>query len=101
MKLDVHSNIKIEKKIVSKKKQEFKFLGSCKKKKGQKLYACNTDNFEVYEVEIIKRTTFDVMAKKEKSTHKTTVNPNHPHLFALNKKNAVRKFKKLLINIKN
>lgn len=91
-KLDVHTNTRIEERKQFEKQQEFKHVGSGRRKPNQTLYAINTDTMEIYEVEIAKKTVFDVSKKKEVCSLKAVVNPKHPHLYALNKKNAKRKF---------
>ncbi len=73
------------------KKQEFKRIGSTRKKNGQHLYAKSNETGNVYRVPIETRTEFHV-GKGEQGTHKAVVNPNHKTLWALNMENALRKF---------
>lgn len=91
MNLDPHKNIKIEHKIEIKKKQEFKIIGSQRKRRGQKLFALNKEKLQVYEVEIQRKEAVDITSKRQTS-HKAVINPNHPMLWAINRKNAIRKF---------
>lgn len=87
-----HEKLKIEHRKEIEKKQEFKHIGNIKKKKGQFLFAMNPDTFEVYKVELQTKIFFDVSKKKEVGTHKAIINPKHPLMYALNEKNANRKF---------
>ena len=93
MKLDPHKDIKIESKIQAEKKQEFKQIGRTIKKPGQHLFALNIDNNRVYKVEVQQVKTID-FEKTDVSPNKAVVNPNHPMLWAINLKNAERKFSK-------
>lgn len=99
--LDVTKNIKIQQEQVVEKQQEYKFIGSGKKKRGQSLFALNPENLEVYLVPIVKREAYDITAKKESASLKATINPEHFFVHAINIKNAIRKFKKLNLIIKN
>jgi|TARA_Y100000310_G_C20704425_1_gene834090 hypothetical protein len=91
MNLDSHKNIKVEHRIEAEKKQEFKLIGSQRKRRGQKLFALDRDNLKVYEVEIQRKEVAE-LNKKLKTTHKAVINPKHPMLWAINRKNAIRKF---------
>lgn len=93
MKLDPHQNIKVESKIQAEKKQEFKQIGRTIKKPGQHLFAYNTETSKVYKVEIQQVKTVD-FTKTDCSPSRAIVNPNHPMLWAINLKNAERKFGK-------
>lgn len=95
MKLDVHKDIRIESKIQTKKKQEFKQIGSTQRKRGQFLFALDPDTNIAYKVDVQKVTIAD-FTKSDASSHKAVINPNHPILWAINLKNAQRKFQKLL-----
>ena len=90
----------IEKHSEIKKKQEFKYLGATRKKKGLKLFALDNDTGEVYEVNLEKRKAYDVTTRKENSIYRAVVNPNHKPVFALNLKNAKRKLLKFKLKIK-
>ena len=85
--------IKIESETQHEKKQEFKHLGSGTKKRGMFLFGLNTDTLEIYKVKVEKKKHFDVTKKKESATNKAVINPNHKFLYAINLKNAKRKFK--------
>lgn len=89
--LEPHKNLKIEHKIEAKKKQEFKLIGSQRKRRGQKLFALDKEKLEVYEVEIQRKEAVDLTSKR-RTSHKAVVNPKHPMLWAINRKNAIRKF---------
>ena len=99
--LDVTKSIRIQQEQVVEKQQEYKFIGSGKKKRGQSLFALNPENLEVYLVPIVKREAYDITAKKESASLKATINPEHFFVHAINIKNAIRKFKKLNLIIKN
>jgi len=98
MRLDQHKSLKIEHKIPVEKQQEFKFIGTGKKRSGQYLFAMNNETFEVYKVKLEKRKEFNVVSKTEIAINKAVVNPNHHFLYAINLKNAVRKFGKIISN---
>ena len=74
------------------KKQEFKHIGSTRRKKGLKLFAKNPDNSQVYEVTVNHRKVIDMTSKTDKGAYKAVVNPSHKTLWAVNMKNALRKF---------
>lgn len=86
---------KIEERKQVEKQQEFKFIGAVEKKRGQSLYAKDNETNEVYKVIIEQRKVFDTTKDKEVSTYKATVNPNHLYAFALNIKNAQKKFDRM------
>ena len=90
--LEGHKNLKIEHRIQAEKQREFKLIGRQLKQKGQKLYGFDTLKNTVYEVEIQKQEVIDIQ-KNKVSSNKAIVNPNHPMLWAINLKNAIRKFK--------
>lgn len=95
MELDPIKSVKIEQKIVFEKQQEFKMIGRTIHKKGMVLFAYDTDKNEVYKVNIEKKKT--ISYTKTKGSHlRAYVNPAHPMLWAINQKNAARKFKKNL-----
>lgn len=94
-----HEDLKIEHRQVAEKQQEFKLIGSQKRQPGQKLWACNLDTEEFYEVKIQKNDVLDVFSKHNVGALKAYVNPDHPMLWAINRKNAIRKFMKNLIKI--
>jgi len=81
-------------------KQEFKFLGSARRKKGQNLYSWNPLTGEVVQVNLTRRIAFDISKKQEQGNFKIVINPNHPLLWALNQKNAEKKFRKMLAHLK-
>lgn len=78
------------------KQQEFKFLGTAVKKRGQKLYAFDTTSEEVYEVQVQERKILEINKKNQTGKWRAVINPKHPMLYAINKKNAVKKFLKNL-----
>lgn len=74
------------------KEQQQKKLLTGKYRKGLKLFAMDPIKKRIYEVPIEKRKDFDVASNDEKANYKATIDKNHPMLWALNLKNAVRKF---------
>ena len=94
MKLDAHKKHDITINQKKEVKQEYKFIGTLKKRKGMFLFALNTDNLTVFKVELHERKVFDVQNKNEKSFYKAYINPKYPLVYAINIKNAKRKFKK-------
>jgi len=95
MKLDPIKDIKIEHKVSVEKKQEFKIIGRTINKRGMFIFAYDPDKKEVYKLDIQKRKTIN-FKRKDASYKRAFVNPKHKMLWAINKKNAERKFKKLL-----
>lgn len=79
--------------IKQKKQQEFKFIGSVRRKKGQTLFAVDPQTREVYKVPMERRVALDLSNKKEVAKTKAVVDPAHPLIWALNIKNAKRKLK--------
>lgn len=69
------------KKVETKMKKSFRFLGSASKRKGQKLYAFDKENDVVYPVKIYNGT-------------RALLDKDHSVLWAINLRNAIRKFKK-------
>lgn len=94
--LEVHKNNKIEHKQEIEKKQEYKFIGNGKMRKGLTLYAYDYEKKEIYKPELIKTEAFDTTAKRPISTYKCLLNPTHLHIYALNLKSASKKINKLL-----
>tara|TARA_R110000803_G_scaffold78075_2_gene143088 strand:+ start:4098 stop:4394 length:297 start_codon:yes stop_codon:yes gene_type:complete len=75
------------------KEQEQKKLIKGKFFPGMKLFAFDVDKKLIYEVDIEDQEVIAVYGGKEKpSSRKASINPNHPHLWALNLSNAKRKF---------
>jgi len=79
------------------------YIGAIKKKKGQILFAMCVETFEVYEVKIrvveSKTAAIDFSTGKIKGEQKKEeyiLKKGDPVLFALNMKNAVRKFQQLV-----
>ena len=99
--LDIIKNIKIQQEQVIEKQQEYKFVGSGRTKKGQFLFGLDNEKQEVYLVPILKKEAYDITIKKESASLKATINPEHFFVHAINIKNAIRKFKKLNLIIKN
>jgi hypothetical protein len=89
--LEKHKDLKIEIHAEIKKKHEYGQIGRLKKRPGLRLYGYNPDEQKVYEVFIETEKTID-LKKDLASTHKSIVNPKHKMLWALNLKNAIRKF---------
>lgn len=85
--------------IQAEKQAEVKFLGAGRKPHaGMKLWALDKEKLEVYEVIILTKKVLK-MDGKEKGTHKATVNPQHPTVWAMNGKNALKKFMKLKFRV--
>lgn len=89
--MKITPEIRTESKQEKKQKQEFKFIGSMRKRRGHKLFGLCPDK-GAYEVEIKDKKTFDMSKKNEHGQFKAVINPNHSMVFALNIKNAKRKF---------
>jgi len=68
--------------IVDKK---FNKIGSSTKKGNCPMWSFNLDTDKVEKVPMI---------RQESGNYRGFMNPNHPHVWAINKKNAIRKFKK-------
>ena len=93
--LEKHKDLKIVHQVKIKKQQEYKRIGSTRRKKGQFLFAYDPELEKVYKIEVEKISIIDI-DKENVGTHKAKINPAHPMIYAINYKNAVRKFKKLL-----
>lgn len=91
--LEAHKSLKVEQHAPVEKEREYKLIGSQIKRPGQHLYAYNSEKEEVYKVVLKKVDTID-LDKKQASSFRAEVNPKHPMLWAINIKNAIRKFKK-------
>ncbi len=87
------SEIQVKKRV----KHEYKFIGRLKKRKGQTLFAMDNETLEIYKVKIQQKKAFDITKDKEISSYKAQINPSHFLMYALNFKNAQRKFRKGLI----
>lgn len=85
---------KIEHKQQKEKQQEYKFIGSSTRKRGQFLFGLDIDKNEVYQIHLVAKKEFDITKHREVGHCQVTVNPTHPVLYAVNLKNATRKFKK-------
>ena len=75
-------------------KQEYKFIGSIKIMPGMRLYILNTETLEAEEVKIITEVAIDLdskLVKKKKATYMKGL-----YVTAINKKNAERKFLKMI-----
>lgn len=83
-------------------KQEFKFLGSGRYRKGLSLFAYDPVKDEIYKVEFAKKETinFDRVLRKSNAKYKAIINPEHYHFWALNAKNAERKALKIKEQLK-
>ena len=95
---DVHLD---KQEIQSEKQAEYKFIGAGKKPHaGMKLFALDIKKLEVYEVKILTKTTLD-MKGKEQGTFMATVNQEHPLLWAINAKSALKKFLKVKFKVQS
>lgn len=90
---------KIEISEQKKQQQEFQFLGSGIKRKGLKLFAFDPDKQICYPVDVEKKKNFNIIKKASQSSHKAMINKKHHHIWALNEKTALKKFKKHFANI--
>lgn len=86
--LDITPKTAIEQKTMAEQKQKRFAVG--KYRKGLKLYAADFVRMQIYEVEIRDREGVTYGKKQSKKT--ADINPSHPHVWALNIKNAKRKF---------
>lgn len=73
-----------------KKQHEYKLLGTGKKRNGLKLFELDMATGKIREVPIESRKTYDPLHRVAKN--KAVINPNNMYLWALNAKNAKRKF---------
>jgi hypothetical protein len=83
-----------DKEVVSpvKKKHEYKIIGSTKQKKGLSIFGMDEDR-NIYKVEILDKKTLDLSkGQNGAGTKQAIINPTHNHVWALNKKNAIKKF---------
>lgn len=83
----------IEKQV--EKQQEYRLVAQMKVKKGLKVFYCDMDTGEVNELEVKKKVAIGY-DKKVKKSNEAQDQKNCIYIQALNKKNAVRKFKKLI-----
>jgi flagellar biosynthesis/type III secretory pathway chaperone len=90
--------MKIESKAEIKQQQEFKHIGHGRKRKGLIMYAFDYDKQTIYPVKLVKKVVFDTTKNNEVAMYVAFINPNHPHLYAMNLKNAIRKFEKMFNN---
>lgn len=88
--LPIKDETSIERK--TQKEQKAKKLMTGKYRKGLKLFAIDFQKMRIYEVGIQHRKDFVVGSNKKDSSRTADINPNHQHLWALNLKNAIRKF---------
>ncbi len=88
------NKIKIEHKQQKEDQQEYKFIGSSIKKRGQFLFGLDIDKDEVYQIRLEVKKEFDITKGMEVGHYQVTVNPTHPLLYASNLRNAIRKFEK-------
>jgi len=72
-------------------KQEYKFIGSMRKRKGLTLFAWDPDKGQAYPVEL-KSDSFLNVNGKLVTKHKAQINPEHTMVWSLNKQNAIKKF---------
>lgn len=99
-KKDRHEGIE----LAEEQKQQFRFIGQAKKPfKNAKLYALDIEAREIYEVKIVKQEETAKIEGEDKysvsGSAKAQINPDHPVLWALNDKNALRKFKQIKFKI--
>ena len=88
--------------LIEEKRHEHKYLGTNRRPfRNARLWALDYEKGEVYEVSINSKEAYDPYARKEKGTHKVTINQKHVHVWALNKKNAIKKFMKMKFRVKN
>lgn len=74
--------------------KQLKFIGRAKKKKGCNLYGKDRATGDVYEVQFIKNIIINGLTKKMSNQYKATIAPDDHYTWAINMKNAIRKFNK-------
>lgn len=84
-----------------KKNQQSKPVFQGKYRKGLKLFFLDAETKMMGEVEIEERKDFHLNTRKGVGSKTANINRNHLHIWALNKKNAERKFRKILIQMVN
>ncbi len=86
--------------LVAKKKIDRKFLGAGRKPyKNAKLWGLDMESKEIYEIEIQTKKVIKFNDGIEEGTHKVYINPDHPSVWALNKRVALKKFLKIKYKI--
>lgn len=78
-----------------KQKHEYKLIGSVKNKKGMRLFSFDPSTEKIKMVEIMDRKELD-LTSGHTGKKKAVINPNNIHVWAINLKNAERKFNKIL-----
>lgn len=79
---------------VEREKQEYKMVGKYLRTRGLNLYAYDSKKDEIYEIEIQKESTVEIVSFgdepeiKDTRTEKATINTNHTLFESLNMKNA-------------
>jgi len=96
MHLEKHKDLKIENKVIIEKNVVYKQTGSTAPKRGQFMFAWDTDKNEAYKVVLEEKTAYNVSEEKGVGKYNAKINAKHPMLWAINLKNATRKFKKKL-----
>lgn len=88
-----HLEVKAEEKV------EYKQLGATRRRKGLNLYALDNETGKIYVIEVEDKKEVDLTAAftedqgvKRTGKFKAHVNPDHKLMWALNKKNALRKY---------
>ena len=92
--LSLLENNKIKEERQINKKQEFKFLGSGRYKRGLTFFAYDYANDKIYKPELIKKTLVVFKSEKASAKYKVVLNPEHYMFWALNMKNAIKKVAK-------
>lgn len=77
-----------------KKQHEYKLLGTGRKRKGLSLFELDMKTGDILRVKIESQKTYD--ARRKTAKHKAIINEENLHCWALNAKNAKRKFLRML-----
>ena len=77
--------------IVSKKKLEYKFIGTSIKRPGQSMWALDAVTLKIYPIKMVKQDLVSLKGRKF-GKYRAITKAADPMLWALNFKNAVRKF---------
>ncbi|SOC79833.1 hypothetical protein SAMN06296241_1370 [Salinimicrobium sediminis] len=78
-----------------KKEQHQKKALTARYKKGMFLFGLDPDTLNVYQVPVEEKKTF-VIGDEGKSERKASIHPSHLYVWALNEKNAHRKFRNIV-----
>lgn len=95
---ELEPKIVIENHELENQQQEYKFIGQIRRPHlGMKLWAINFETKEVYEVDIPKEIHYDTKTGSTKTTSNLKLPKDTMLTWAINKKNAIRKFNKTIM----